>query len=557
MTRARREIVAGVLFVAALGLVLLGGWRFDDRLISSLGQAGTARLLVIGLVLNILLLLFGWRRYCDLGAASDQRDEAEARANVLARHDDLTDFLNRRALAEEGTALIQQSGRRGKAVALLVIDLDHFKTVNEVHGHLAGDSVLREAADIIHRALPASAVAGRLDGDEFAVLLPYDGRHAGTVDALADYIVGALAQPMLAKGITAHIGGSIGIARSDIDCFSIESLLRRANIAMRAAKTAGRGRHAWFDGTMERELVNRNMLEAGLREGIPTGQFIPYYEQQVELETGQLIGFEVLARWEHPTRGMIPPDIFIPVAEECGLIAELSVAVMRRAFIEARDWDSSLSLSVNISPAQLKDPWLAQKIIKLLVETGFPANRLEIEVTESSLFQNLALAQSIVGSLKNQGIRLALDDFGTGYSSLAHLRALPFDRIKIDRSFVSAMNRDPEAAAIVNAISKLGESLNLPITAEGIEDEYIHERLRLLGCNKGQGWHFGKPLPVVAARRLLAERGLLPSAREQDQHDESGGAHLTSLDRRTVLPSIAITSATAPVRNAVQATKRR
>jgi EAL domain-containing protein (putative c-di-GMP-specific phosphodiesterase class I) len=210
---------------------------------------------------------------------------------------------------------------------------------------------------------------------------------------------------------------------------------------------------------------------------------------------------------------VIAPDNFIPVAEECGLISDLSIAVMRRALAEARDWDPSLTLSVNISPAQLKDPWLAQKIVKLLVETGFPASRLEIEITESSLFQNLPLAQSIVGSLKNQGIRLALDDFGTGYSSLAHLRALPFDRIKIDRSFVTSINRDPESAAIVTAISKLGESLNLPITAEGIEDGDIRDRLREMGCHKGQGWHFGKPMTVAAARRMLAERGLLPAGR--------------------------------------------
>jgi diguanylate cyclase (GGDEF)-like protein len=517
MSRARRDLVAGAALVGSLLLFLLSGWRFANHLTISVvtlgGPSGNARLLLSGLMLNLALILFGWRRYRDLVATTTQRDTAEARATALSRHDDLTGFLNRRALAEDGSALILNSLRRDKAVAMFVIDLDHFKTVNEVHGHLAGDSVLREAADIIRRALPPTAIAGRLDGDEFAALLPYDVRHASTVDALADYIVGALAQPMLAKGVTAHIGGTIGIARSETDCQTVDALLRRANIAMRAAKAAGRGRHAWFDGTMERELVARNAIEDGLREGIPAGQIIPYYEQQIELETGQLIGFEVLARWEHPTRGVIPPDIFIPVAEECGLISELSMAVMRRAFIEARDWDPSLSLSVNISPAQLKDPWLAQKIVKLLIETGYPANRLEVEITESSLFQNLSLAQSIVGSLKNQGIRLALDDFGTGYSSLAHLRALPFDRIKIDRSFVSTMNTNADSAAIVNAISKLGESLNLPVTAEGIEDEETQQRLRALGCNKGQGWHFGKPLTIVAARRLLAERNLLPSAR--------------------------------------------
>jgi diguanylate cyclase (GGDEF)-like protein len=520
MSRARRDAIAGGVLVTALVLLATVGWRSVAALERLLGRSSHAaglatsdRLLMTALLLNLALILFGWRRYRDLAATTCERDAAQARASLLARHDDLTGLLNRRALVEAGGATLAQMVRRGKAVALLVVDLDHFKSVNEVHGHLAGDTVLRAATDLIRRALPGSAIAGRLDGDEFALLLPFDPRHASTIDAIADYIVGALAQPIVARSVTAHIGASIGIARSEPDCQSVEALLRRADIAMHAAKAAGRGRHVWFDATMERELVSRNATEAGIRDGIPLGQFVPYYEPQVDLATGAVIGFEMLARWEHPTRGTIMPDSFIPVAEECGLIAELSVSVMRRAFAEARDWDPGITLSVNISPAQLKDPWLAQKIVKLLVETGFPAARLEIEITESALFENLGLAQSIVGSLKNQGIRLALDDFGTGYSSLAHLRALPFDRIKIDKSFVVAMTRDRESAAIVDAISKLGDSLGLPVTAEGIEDAAIHALLRDMGCAKGQGWHFGKPLPIAATRRLLAERGLLPSAR--------------------------------------------
>jgi diguanylate cyclase (GGDEF)-like protein len=520
LLRARRDLVAGGVLVCALLLFAMRGWHMLQSVDGMLGIAAHAqgpamgdRLLVAGLLLNLALILFGWRRYRDLAATASLREQAEARASAIARTDELTGFLNRRALAEDGAALLVAQAKRERSAALIVIDLDHFKTVNDLHGHLAGDTVLRAAGEIIRRALPGSAIAGRLDGDSFAVLLGYDPRHANTIDSIADYVVGALAQPIVCKGLTAHVGATVGIARSEADCATIDALLRRANIALHAAKTAGRGRHVWFDASMERELISRNLIEAGLREGIPAGQFVPYYEPQVDLETGGLIGFEVLARWNHPTRGLIAPDHFIPVAEECGLIGDLSVSVMRRAFQEARDWDRSLTLSVNISPAQLKDPWLAQKIVKLLVETGFPANRLEIEITESSLFQNLSLAQSIVSSLKNQGIRLALDDFGTGYSSLAHLRALPFDRIKIDRSFVTSINRDPESAAIVNAISRLGESLNLPITAEGIEDESIRKRLADLGCHKGQGWHFGKPMTVGAARRLLAERGLLPSAR--------------------------------------------
>jgi EAL domain-containing protein (putative c-di-GMP-specific phosphodiesterase class I) len=280
--------------------------------------------------------------------------------------------------------------------------------------------------------------------------------------------------------------------------------MRRADIAVSAAKKRGRNRPAWFDTEMKRELHNRSSVEAGLRLGVPRGEIVPFYEQQIDLASGRLEGFEVLARWQHPSGGVVGPDRFIPVAEEAGLIGDLSMSVMRQAFEEARDWDPALTLSVNISPAQLKDPWLAQKIAKLLAETGFPPARLEVEITENALFANLGLAQSIIASLKNHGIRLALDDFGTGFSSIAHLRALPFDRIKIDKSLVRSMIEDKESAAIVAAITGLGDSLGIPVTAEGVESAAIEERLRLIGCHRGQGWHFGRPMALVDTRKLLA-----------------------------------------------------
>jgi predicted signal transduction protein with EAL and GGDEF domain len=342
-----------------------------------------------------------------------------------------------------------------------------------------------------------------------------------------------MAQPFDAEGFRVHISCSIGIARSDFDCSSIDALMRSADIAMYSAKKGGRSRYAWFDQSMERELQTRNELESGLRAAIPRGEIVPYFEQQIDLKTGKLHGFEVLARWEHPTRGLISPELFIPIAEETGMIADMSLSIMHQAFAAARDWDPSLSLSVNISPWQLRDAWLAQKIIKVMTETGFPANRLEIEITESALFDNLALAQSIVGSLKNQGARLALDDFGTGYSSLAHLRALPFDRIKIDKSFVISLNESADSAAIVNAIASLGESLNLPITAEGVEDASIEARLKALGCAKAQGWYYGKPLSVIAARKLLGERRLLVQQPVPRSHDVADPADM-SADQRLV-----------------------
>ena len=454
------------------------------------------------------------------------RSAAEERAQQLAARDPLTGFLNRRSFPDEGGAMFIRAERQNKAMALLMLDLDHFKTVNDMHGHAVGDALLRHVAEEIAAAMPSVAVVARFGGDEFAVGFQFEPGHPDTVDRIAERLVSRLAQPFTTDGLQLHVSASVGIARSDFDCSGVEALLRSADIAMYAAKKSGRNRYAWFDQSMEREMKARNELESGLRLAIPRGEIVPYFEQQVDLTTGRLHGFEVLARWDHPTRGLVSPEVFIPIAEETGMIAELSLAVMRQAFDAARDWDHALTLSINISPWQLRDPWLAQKIIKTLTETGFPASRLEIEITESALFENLALAQSIVGSLKNQGVQVALDDFGTGYSSLAHLRALPFDRIKIDRSFVTSINENAESAAIVNAITRLGDSLNLPITAEGIEDAAIEERLRALGCSKGQGWLYGRPLSAANARRHLADKRLLRIAPRRvgshpgDQHDQ-------------------------------------
>ncbi len=513
-TQARElsaEFLTGAITGAAIMLFVgIGGALLMDMLDHARGGEGAVdRGLVIALLLNVALIMLGWFRYRGLVRTVSELTIAGEHARRLAQHDALTGFLNRRSLAEDGTTLLAVAERRGKAVALLTIDLDHFKTVNDMHGHATGDVLLCMVADAISAAVPPASLIARIGADEFVCAFQFDHRHAETVERVAGRIIADLAKPFHPNGIEIHASASIGVTQSDKDCGSIDALLRTADIALHAAKAAGRNRHAWFDRSMERSLQARNAIETGLRHAIPRQEIVPYFEQQVDLASGRISGFEVLARWEHPTHGLIMPDQFIPVAEDLGLIAELSLSVMRQAFTAARDWDPALTLSVNISPLQLRDAWLAQKIIKTLVETGFPASRLEIEVTESALFENLPLAQSIVGSLKNQGIRLALDDFGTGYSSLAHLRALPFDRIKIDKSFVSSILDNPESAAIVNAIARLGDSLNLPTTAEGIEDAAIAERLRAIGCAKGQGYYYGRPLGTTHVRRLLAEKCLL------------------------------------------------
>ena len=510
----RRDLLTAGISIGATLLVIASTWTVADSVYRSWssGLSVNDNLTVSVLLLNIALSMLGWRRYRALKAEVALRRASEARASELATSDPLTGLLNRRALGEGGARLIEAALRGGRPVAMLMIDLDHFKSINDLHGHLAGDELLLAASQVIIAPLPAGAITARLGGDEFACAFPFDPVMPGMVDSVADAIIARMSEPFTIGGVVAHIGASMGIARTETGCRTIDTLMRRSDIALYAAKRAGRNRRAWFDESMERELELRNELELGLRAGIPTGQIVPWFEQQVDLATGRLLGFEMLARWEHPERGVIEPSLFIPVAEESGLIGELSMAVMRTALDEARHWDSGLLLGVNISAGQMRDPWLAQKIVKLLIEMNFPAERLEVEITEAALFENAGFAGSIVNSLKNQGIRVALDDFGTGYSSLTHLRTLPLDRIKIDRSFVTRMTSDAEAAALVRMIIALAGSVGVAVTAEGVETEEIRTMLNSLGCPTGQGWHFGRPIPARATRALLAERGLLTAA---------------------------------------------
>jgi diguanylate cyclase (GGDEF)-like protein len=460
------------------------------------------------LTLNIALLLFGWRRYADLLHEAERRVEGEERAARLAVTDAITGLSNRKGFADRGEHLRELAAGRGEWLAVISMRMHRFKSVNDRHGYEVGDDLLRAIAAAIAEAVGDEGVAARLNGDEFAMAFAVPEHDREVADKLGEGLLQAVTRPFEIGGKLLQVGSYVGVAAAPASKAAVPDLLRRADIALDHACNRRAAKPLWFDSGMEQALIALSEIEQGLRHGLERDQFIPFFEPQIELETGRIIGFEVLARWLHPVNGMVMPDSFIPVAEEMGLIGQLSEQVMRTAFLQAAGWDPEIKLSVNIAPAQLADPWLAQKIVRCLAETRFPAERLVVEVTESSLFADIELARTIAASLKNQGIRLALDDFGTGFSSLAHLRSLPFDVIKIDRTFTATIHRDPQSAAIVRAVTSLANALDVPVTVEGIEDAATHAAVFGFGCAVGQGWYFGKPMTGKQAGELLDRREL-------------------------------------------------
>lgn len=495
------------ILIAAVFLLIWNGSEFFQRLTNAGSGLGPGlKVALIALTLNVALILFGWRRYVDLQHEAEMRKEGEARAALIASTDGMTGLLNRKGFADRGDELRHQAELDGQQLVILSVQLNRFKAINDRHGYDVGDRVLRLIAAAMEQTAAEGKLVARLAGDEFAVAYAAPGNAVADAEVLAEEMLKAITRPMEAEGKLVQVGAFIGIAASNPGDGQIPDMLRRADIALDRAKSTRSARPVWFDQGMERALIAHSELEQGIRYGLEHGQFLPYFEPQVELLTGEIIGFEVLARWDHPLSGMIQPERFIPVAEEHGLIGQLSEQVMLAALTEAASWDPSIKLSVNISPSQLADSWLAQRIVRLLTEAGFPAERLVVEITESSLFSDLDLARTIVTSLKNQGIRLALDDFGTGFSSLAHLRSLPFDVIKIDRSFVSTLARDPESSAIIRAVTTLADGLGVPVTVEGIEDAATHAAVAGFGCAVGQGWYFGKPMSADQATALLRSR---------------------------------------------------
>lgn len=521
-----RDPVAIGIVIATLILFVGTGSTVMTRIVRGYlyGEVNGDMLLCNALILNIALLIFGWRRYADLSHEVLAHRVAEAEARELALTDPLTGCLNRRSIDGAIEAMAVQAAVSGSELVVAVIDLDRFKRSNDAHGHQVGDALLVATAQRLSQLLPAGSLLGRMGGDEFvtAALFPAgaDAATGGTPGPheLARAIGEGLCQPIETHGVKVPVSASVGLARATPAAGMsaarlVQDLLHRADLAMYQAKRGGgRERFCWFDPGMENELRHRANLEQALRQGLAAGEFVPYYERQVDIETGELIGYEMLARWQSPLHGLILPDVFIPIAEDLGLIADLSEQLIRQALADARSWPEHLMLAVNISPRQLRDPWFAQRLLKLLLEAGFPPARLDIEITESCLHENIGVVRTLITSLRNQGVKVSLDDFGTGYSSIAQLRSLPFDRIKIDRSFVTSMDRNRDSDTIVSAIASLGQGLGLPITAEGVESEPVRAKLRDLGLLRGQGYLYGTPVNAAEVQRDLAAMGFAARA---------------------------------------------
>ncbi|MBK8543717.1 MAG: EAL domain-containing protein [Caulobacteraceae bacterium] len=429
-------------------------------------------------------------------------DRIEARAQSLARHDPLTGLANRRHFLEELNRRIALVGSEENAFALMFVDLDRFKPINDVHGHAIGDQLLQVIGTRLQACIRDDSFSARLGGDEFAVLLEGPGGREA-VAAAARRILHELSAPILVNGLKLTVGASIGISLCPEDGQDAAELLQRGDAAMLRAKE-DRGAYKFFDSSIDQELKSKAALETELRTAIPNGDIVPYFQPVVHCDTGELAGFEVLARWPHRERGMISPADFIPVAEDAGLVDAMFWALLAQACRKALDAPGEFILAVNISPSQVRDQWFPEKVLRTLRETGFPAQRLEIEVTESAMIGDVARAKSSLMSLKNQGVRIALDDFGTGYSSLFLLRELPIDKLKIDRSFVARITTDRENATIVGALVGLGKALGLKVTAEGVEDEETAAALRAMGCELAQGYLYGAAteFPQYAVQKL-------------------------------------------------------
>ncbi|OAS25504.1 diguanylate cyclase [Methylobacterium platani] len=430
------------------------------------------------------------------------RRAAESRAHDLARLDPLTGLPNRLKLREHLDAALARLEHNAEGCAVLLVDLDRFKPVNDTLGHPVGDALLQKVADRLRAMVRAGDTVARIGGDEF-VVLQAGVSTPGEAQALARRVVDLVGRTYMIEGQLLSIGASVGVALAPADGQDADRLLKNADLALYRAKLDGRSTFRFFEPAMDARMQARRRLELDMRQALARREFELHYQPQLNLADERLVGCEALIRWRHPERGLVSPLDFIPLAEEIGLIVPIGEWVIRQACRDAAGWPQPLAVAVNVSPAQFKSDRLVETIVSALANTGLPAARLEIEITEGVLLQDNEKTLHTLHRLRDLGVRVSMDDFGTGYSSLSYLRAFPFDKIKIDRSFVADMEAKADGEAIIRAIAGLGRSLGMTTVAEGVETAEQLRRIRAEGCTDVQGYLISKPLASDDLLRLL------------------------------------------------------
>lgn len=437
-----------------------------------------------------------------------ERKRAEARLAFMAQHDSLTGLPNRNLLRQHMDEVLLHTRRSAEKAAVLVLGLDNFKAVNDSLGHDVGDKLLRGVAKRLRSTLREEDILARLNSDEFAIIQSGLARPEDAV-LLSRRLLEAIGEPYLLDGHSVVIGASIGIAMAPGDGDESEKLLKNADMALSRAKNDSRGTFSFFEPEMDARAQSRRKIEIDLRDAIQNDVLRPYYQPLVDLSTGRITGFEALVRWPDSERGMISPAQFIPVAEETGLINAVGGLMLRRACMDAAQWPDDVRVAVNLSPAQFRVSNLLSLVMDVLKQSGLPARRLELEITETLLLEKSSEVLATLHALRALGVRISMDDFGTGYSSLSYLRSFPFDKIKIDQSFVRDLGSNRDAQAIVRSIISLGMGLGVTITAEGVETEAELSCLRAEGCHEGQGFLFSRARPNAEIIGLLqAQRGV-------------------------------------------------
>src|SRR4051794_13319817 len=428
--------------------------------------------------------------------------QAQEQITHMARHDALTNLPNRTLFREQLEKALRLV-RRSDQLAVLCLDLDHFKDINDSLGHPVGDALLKEVARRLGECITEHDTVARLGGDEFAIVQFCSDCEPSAVAMLASHVVEKVSAPYEIAGQQLVIGVSIGISLAPEDGKNPDELLKKADLALYRAKEDGRGTYRFFETGMDARAQARRLLEMDLRAALQRDEFEAYYQPIRDVVSGRVVAFEALLRWNHPERGLIAPMNFIPLAEETGLIIQLGEFVLRSACTDAATWPDDVDVAVNLSPVQFKNPNLIASVTEALVASGLDARRLELEITESVLLQNSEATLATLHDLRAMGVRISLDDFGTGYSSLSYLRSFPFDKIKIDRSFVSELATREDSMAIIRAVTGLGRSLGIVTTAEGVENDAQLELLRREGCTQAQGYLFSKPRPASDVAIML------------------------------------------------------